>query len=55
MEICVKYLVFIFLFFFVLVFNHNVIIYIGFTHIACSNAATDVTNCVTDTILNTNI
>ena len=39
-----------------LVFNHDFVIYINFTHIAPSNIATDeVTNLVTDKIINTNL
>jgi len=44
MEIYVKFLLFPYFLFF-LVFNHDFVIYIHFTHIAVSNTATDdVTN-----------
>jgi len=39
-----------------MVFNHDFIIYIYFTHVAVSNTATDdVTNYVTRRIFNTNL
>ena len=41
---------------FFLVFNHDFVIYIDFTHVAASNTATDdVTNQVTHRIFNTNL
>jgi len=50
-NICKKYLWFPYFLFF-LVFNHDFVIYVDFTHVAASNSATDnVTNKVTDRIL----
>jgi len=41
---------------FFLVFNHDFVIYINFTHVAASNTASDdVTNQVTHRIFNTNL
>ena len=43
-------------FIFYLVYSHNFVIYIDFTHTAASNTATDdVTNQVTHRIFNTNL